>query len=191
MPGPFESGSSESTVKAARSEIATAEERARQQLQRTRDELAALQRTLDPLAQTTSTLGGVAGQLANLVISAAGEITRSGPAGRSLMPFLEKLAEIARTSHAAHHDLQRQSHDCRTRLTTLLHVAEQSRAVLDPIAPAASSLTEAAAARRAHAPAVEVVVQVPGSSADKADRVAQLSEEVLRRGSQRTSGFKN
>jgi hypothetical protein len=191
MPGPFESGSSkESAVNAARSEIATAEERARQQLQRTRDEVAALQRILDPMAQTTSTMAGVAGQLANLVITAAGEITRSGPAGRSFMPFIEQLAAIARTSEAAHHDLQRQTQDCRTRLGTLLLATEQSRAALDPIAPAASSLAEAAA-RRAQAPAVQVVVHVPGAAADKTDRVAQLSEEVLRQLGQRPSGFKN
>jgi hypothetical protein len=192
MPDPFESGSlRESAVNAARSEIATAEGRAREQLQRTRDELAALQRTLDPLAQTTTNLAGVAGQLANLVITAAGEITRSGPAGRTFLPLLEQLAEIARASESAHHDLQRQSQDCRTRVNTLLLVTEQSRTALDPIAPAARSLAEAAAARRAQAPAVQVVVQAPVSAADKADRIAQLSEEVLRQGTQRRSGFKN
>jgi hypothetical protein len=184
---PFESGSSnESAV----SEIATAEERARQKLERTRDELAGLQRSLDPLAQTTTTVAGVAGQLSNLVIAAAGEITRSGPAGRSFMPVLEQLAEIARASQAAHHDLQRQSQDYRTRLNNLMLVTEQSRAALDPIAPAVNSLAEAAAARRAQAPTVESVVHVPGAG-DEANRVAQLSEEIGRLKKQRTFGFKN
>jgi hypothetical protein len=183
----FESGSSrESAVNAARSEIATAEERARQQLQRTRDELAGLQRVLDPLAETTTAVAGVAGQLANLVITAAGEITRSGPAGRSFMPFLEQLAAIARTSEAAHFDLQRQSHDCRKRMNTLLLSTEQSSAALDSIAPAASSLAEAVAARRAHAPAVQVV-HVPDSVTSETDRIAQISAEVMRHRAQRTS----
>jgi hypothetical protein len=192
MPDPFESGSSrESAVNTARSEIATAEERARHQLQRTRDELNALQRILDPLAQTTTTVAGVAGQLANLVVTAAGEITRAGPAGQSFMPVLEQLAELARTSMTAHQDLLRQSRDFRTRVNTLLDVTEQSRAALDPIAPAASSLAQAAAARRAQEPAVQVVVHVPGFAADKADRVAQLSAEVLRERLQRASVLKN
>ena len=191
MPGPFESGSSkDSAVNAARREIAAAEARARQQVQRTRDELAALQGILDPLAETTTTLGGVAGQLTNLVIAAAGEVTRSGPAGRGFMPILEQLAEIARTSQSVHHDLQRQSRDCGRRLTALLVVTEQSRTTLDPIAPAVSSLAEAAAARRAHAPA-EVVVHVPGAAKDQADRVAELSEQVLCQSNQRPSGLKN
>jgi hypothetical protein len=192
MPDPSESGSSkDSAVSAAHSEIATAEERARHQLQRTRDELAALQRILDPMAQTTASLGGVAGQLANLVIVAAGEITRSGPAGKNFLPFLEQLAAMARTTETAHHDLQRQTKDCRARVNTLVNVTEQSRAALDPIAPAASSLAAAAASRRANGPSVQVVVHVPGSGADKADRVAQLSEEVLRTRDQRASRPKN
>jgi hypothetical protein len=143
------------------------------------------------MTQTTTTLGGVAGQLANLVINAAEVVTRSGPAGRSFLPVLEQLAEIARSSDAAHHDLQRQSHDCRARLQTLLLVTEQSGAALDPIAPAARSLAEAATARRAHAPAFQVVEHVPGSDDDEADRIAHLSKEVQRLRSQRSSGFKN
>ena len=187
MSNRFESGSSrESAVNAARSEIATAEERARQELERTRDELAGLQRVLDPLADTTTAVAGVAGQLANLVISAAGEITRSGPAGRSFMPFLEKLAAIARASEAAHYDLQRQSHDCRKRMNTLLHATEQSRTALDSIAPAASSLAEAAVASRTQGRAVQVV-HVPDSVTNEADRIAQISAEVMRHRAQRTS----
>jgi uncharacterized small protein (DUF1192 family) len=191
MPDQFDSGSSrESAVKAAHSEIATAEERARQQLERTRAELAGLQRVLDPMAETTNTVAGVAAQLANLVITAAGEITQSGPAGRRFMPFLEQLAEIARTSEAAHFDLQRQSRASRAHVQTLLSVAEQSRAALDPIAPAASSLAEAAAARRAHGSAVQVV-HLPSAGVDEAARIAQLSAEVMRLRSQRASGPKN
>jgi hypothetical protein len=192
MPDRFESGSSkDNAVNAAQTEIATAEERARQQLQRTRDELAALQRALDPMGETTTTLAGVASQLTNLVISAAGEVTRSGPAGRAFLPVLEQLAAIARASDVAHHDLQRQVHACRARLQALHVVTDESGAALDSIAPAASSLAAAAAARRAHAPAMQVVVHVPVSATDKADRVAQLSAEVLRQGTQRRPGPQN
>jgi hypothetical protein len=104
--------------------------------------------------------------------------------------MLEQLAEIARASQAAHHELLRQSRDCRTRLDSLRVVTEQSRAALDPIAPAVNSLAEAAAARRANAPAIQAVVHVPGSG-DKADRVARLSEQVMSLNPRRTSNYEN
>ena len=192
MPDPSESGSSkDSAVNAAHSELATAEERVRQQLQRSRDELAALQRSLDPMAQTTTVIGGVASELAGLVIAAAQEITQSGPAGQRFLPVLERLAAIARSSETAHHELRRQTTECRTRVNALLLVTDEARAALDPISPAARSLAEAAATKRAHAGSVPVVVQIPGSEADKADRVAQLSDEVLRHRDHRPSGLKN
>jgi hypothetical protein len=191
MPGPYESEfSGDSALQTARDEIATATDSVHQDLGRTRQELDELEHLLAPLAQTTSNIAGITSQLSHVVIAAAGEVSRSGPAGQSFMPLLEQLADIARKSLTALQDLERQSSGCQARVRTLLALTRQSRSALERIDPALRSLVDAPGTR-ADAPAVEVVVRGPLPATDKANRVAQLTDEVLRQRNQRTSGPKN
>jgi hypothetical protein len=192
MPGPYESQSSgKSALHTAETELVTATERARLDLERAREELGGLERTLAPLAQTAAAFSQVTNKLSDIVITAAGEMTRCGAAARPFLPFIEQLADIARESVAALHELQRQSGDCRARVRTLQVVTEQSRAALDRLGPAVTSLAASAAmAARASGPAIEVVAPVAAS--DRANRVAQLTDEVVQRArTQRATGPKN
>jgi ABC-type transporter Mla subunit MlaD len=188
MPGPVEAQSSGENTATAETEIAATLESARQDLGRGQEQLRELEGMLASLSQTTATFASVSNQLSSMVITAAGVITRTGSAGRPFMPFIEQLAELTRVSLGALQELRRQAADSSARVSALRTVAERSRATLDRLGPAVSSVGEAAT----HAPAVEVVVRAPVSAADKNNRIAQLTEEVLRERERRaTGGLKN
>jgi hypothetical protein len=188
MPGSFDS-SAEKDTHAAHADVTETTERARRDLERLGREVSDLERALEPLAQSSAAVAGIASQVSTLVITLAGEITRAGTAGQPFVPCLEQLAKIGRTSFEALKELQRHANDGRARARTLLAVAEQSRDTIERLAPAVTSLAQAQATR-AQGPAVMMVPE-PAPASDKAARVAQLTDEVIRTRAQRTSGPKN
>jgi methyl-accepting chemotaxis protein len=188
---PFQS-KTESAMQDAETEVATSTALARQNLGGARTGLGDLETTtLAPLAQVTEKFEQVARQLSDMVMTTANEITRS-PAGRPFMPLVEQLADAARASLTAVHELRRASNDGRSRVHDLTALVEESQAALHRLGPAITALSSAAAqATRTHAPAVEVVERTGAFATDKAARVAELTEQVLQLQKQRPSGPKN